>query len=350
MKIAISTGGGDCPGLNAVIRAVVRTAVLKYGWEVVGVRDGLDGLINNEPLIPLGLNEVRGILSRGGTIIGTTNRNGHNVLENYTRTVVENAKKQGIDAMIMVGGDGTLTIGKEVMDAGMKCCFCPKTIDNDLRATDVTFGYHTAVSIVTEALDRLETTGESHGRVMLVETMGRGNGSIAMEAGLGGSADVILIPEIPYSIDKVVEAISARKKRGRNFSVVVVAEGARPIGGDIVVQQTATSNHGVARLGGIAASVGQQIEERLDVETRTVVLGHLQRGGTPTHTDRILGTRFGVAAVDLLANGEYGKMVALRGTEIVSVPVEEAIASPAIVDVNGGIISAAESIGISFGR
>lgn len=350
MKIGISTGGGDCPGLNAVIRAVVRTARTKYGWDVVGIKDGLDGLMYDWPCIPLDVDDVKGILSRGGTIIGTTNKNGHNVIDNFTDVIVKNAKKHGIDAMVMVGGDGTLTIGKQLMDAGMKTCFCPKTIDNDLRATDVTFGYHTAVSIVTEALDRLETTGESHGRVMLVETMGRGNGSIALESGLAGSADVILIPEIPFSMDKVVDAIQARSDRGRNFSVIVVAEGAHPDGGDTVVIEKASENNGVARLGGIANYVAQQIEKRIDVETRTVVLGHLQRGGTPTHTDRNLGTRFGAAAVDLIANQEFGKMVALKGTEIVSVPVEEAISSPALVDINGGMVRTAESIGISLGR
>ncbi|GAB4554324.1 MAG: 6-phosphofructokinase [Geothermobacteraceae bacterium] len=360
MKIAISTGGGDCPGLNAVIRGVVRAAVYQYGWEVVGIRDGLDGLVHGWDPVPLGLDQVKGILSRGGTIIGTTNKgnpfayeveeNGKKVLKDLSDKVLENWRKLGADALVMIGGDGTLGIGRKLMQKGIPAVFVPKTIDNDVGATDATFGYHTAVHIVTEALDRLHTTAESHRRAMVVEVMGRYAGWIALEAGIAGSADVILMPEIPYDLDAVFHKIEGRKKLGRNFSVVVVAEGAIQKEGTRVVKVAADDNAGIERLGGIGAVVARQIEEGLGIETRTVVLGHVQRGGTPTHTDRILGSRFGVQAVELIRNREFGKMVALKGQEIVSVPVERAIDNLRLVDPDSQLVRTAEALGICCGR
>ncbi|TYP00156.1 6-phosphofructokinase [Geothermobacter ehrlichii] len=360
MKIAISTGGGDCPGLNAVIRGVVRSAIYQYGWEVIGIRDGLDGLVHGWDPIPLGLDQVKGILSRGGTIIGTTNKgnpfcyeleeNGRKVVRDLSARVVENFRKTGADALVMVGGDGTLGIGKRLMELGIPCVFVPKTIDCDVAATDTTFGYHTAVHIVTEALDRLHTTAESHRRAMVVEVMGRYAGWIALEAGIAGSADVILLPEIPYDLDAVFHKLETRKKLGRNFSVVVVAEGALPKEGSRVVAVSAEQNAGVERLGGVGAMVAHQIEQGLGIETRTVVLGHVQRGGTPTHTDRILGSRFGVGAVELIRRKEFGKMVALRGQQIVSVPVKDAINHLRLVDPDGQLVATAEALGICCGR
>ncbi len=360
MKIAISTGGGDCPGLNAVIRGVVRSAIYQYGWEVVGIRDGLDGLVHGWDPVPLGLDQVKGILSRGGTIIGTTNKgnpfayeveeDGKKVLKDLSDKVLENWQKLGADALVMIGGDGTLGIGRKLMQKGIPTVFVPKTIDNDVGATDATFGYHTAVHIVTEALDRLHTTAESHRRAMVVEVMGRYAGWIALEAGIAGSADVILLPEIPYDLDAVFHKIEGRKKLGRNFSVVVVAEGAIQKEGTRVVKVAADENAGVERLGGIGAVVARQIEEGLGIETRTVVLGHVQRGGTPTHTDRILGSRFGVQAVELIRNREFGKMVALKGQEIVAVPVENAIDNLRLVDPDSQLVRTAEALGICCGR
>jgi len=360
MKIAISTGGGDCPGLNAVIRGVVRAAVYQHGWEVIGIRDGLDGLVHGWEPVPLGLDQVKGILSRGGTIIGTTNKgnpfsyefeeNGNQVLRDVSAQVVENFRKSGAEALVMVGGDGTLGIGQRLMGLGVPCVFVPKTIDCDVAATDSTFGYDTAVSIVTEALDRLHTTAESHRRAMVVEVMGRYAGWIALEAGIAGSADVILLPEIPYDLDAVFGMLERRKQLGRNFSVVVVAEGALPKQGSRTVKVAAGNNAGVERLGGVGAVVAEQIHQGLGIETRTVVLGHVQRGGTPTHTDRILGSRFGVHAVELIRRGAFGQMVALKGQEIVSVPVEQAIDHLRLVEPDGQLVGTAEALGICCGR
>ncbi|ORJ59316.1 6-phosphofructokinase [Geothermobacter hydrogeniphilus] len=360
MKIAISTGGGDCPGLNAVIRGVVRSAIFRYGWEVIGIRDGLDGLVHGWEPIPLGLDQVKGILSRGGTIIGTTNKgnpfryeveeNGTRVVHDLSARVLDNFRATGAEALIMVGGDGTLGIGRQLMDLGIPCVFVPKTIDCDVAATDSTFGYHTAVGIVTEALDRLHTTAESHRRAMVVEVMGRYAGWIALESGIAGSADVILLPEIPYDLDAVFNKLEGRKKLGRNFSVVVVAEGALPKEGSRTVAVAAETDGRAERLGGVGQVVAQQIEEGLGIETRTVVLGHVQRGGTPSHTDRILGSRFGVEAVELIRRGEFGRMVSLKGQEIVSVPVADAIDNLRLVDPDGQLVATAEALGICCGR
>ncbi|MHB8709621.1 MAG: 6-phosphofructokinase [Desulfuromonadales bacterium] len=358
--IAILTGGGDCPGLNAVIRAVVRSAVLQHDWRVIGIEDGFDGLVGTPRWRELNLEAVRGILPRGGTILGTSNRGNPLAYPVRTETgvtltdvstdVVANFRALGADALIAVGGDGTLKIARRLQDLGMPMVGVPKTIDNDLRGTDVTFGYHTAVEVVTEALDRLHTTAESHHRVMVVEVMGRDAGWIALEAGIAGSADVILIPEIPFDLQTVCAAIMTRRQRGSRFSIVVVAEGAHPCDGGKIVQATADENFGVERLGGIGAFVSREIGARLNVETRVVVLGHVQRGGSPVPFDRILGTRFGVHAVDLVALERYGRMVALRGRAVVDVEISSAVDALNLVDPGGELIRTAEALGIGVGR
>ncbi|EAT15911.1 6-phosphofructokinase [Desulfuromonas acetoxidans] len=359
--IAVLTGGGDCPGLNAVIRGVVRSAVGTHGWRVIGIEDGFDGLLSGIKTRELDLKAVRGILQLGGTILGTSNHGNplhYPVMEDgevhwmdVSSQVVEHFNSIGADALIAVGGDGTLKIAQRLYELGMNVVGIPKTIDNDLKATDVTFGYNTAVGVVTEALDRLHTTAESHHRVMVVEVMGRDAGWIALESGISGGADVILLPEIPFSIEKVCAAIRRRRERGGRFSIVVVAEGASALDGEQVVQESANNRRGgVDRLGGIGEQVAGQITQCLDMEVRTVVLGHLQRGGTPSPFDRILGTRFGVKAVDLIADGDFGKMVALRGRSVVSTTLAEAVGSLNLVPAHGEMVQAAEKLGIMLGR
>jgi len=358
--IAILTGGGDCPGLNAVIRGVVRSAILKHGWRVIGIEDGFDGLVGEPRWRELNLESVRGILPRGGTILGTSNRgnpfaypveeNGETRLIDVSAKVVENFQRLGADALITIGGDGTLKIALTLWSRGIPIVGIPKTIDNDLRGTDVTFGYNTAVGIVTEALDRLHTTAESHHRVMVVEVMGRDAGWIALESGLAGSADVILIPEIPFDLNAMCDAILLRKTRGSKFSIVVAAEGAFPAEGRKIVQLTESENRGVERLGGIGAYVADEISRRMHVETRVVVLGHVQRGGTPSPFDRILGSRFGIKAVELIEKGRYGRMVSLQGRHVFDVDIADAVDSLNLVDPDGDLVKSAESLGISLGR
>lgn len=358
--IAILTGGGDCPGLNAVIRGVVRSAVLERNWRVIGVEDGFDGLVGVPRWRELTLESVRGILPRGGTILGTSNRGnplafpvfeeGGPRMEDRSAEVVANVHALGAEALIAVGGDGTLKIARALQELGVPMVGVPKTIDNDLRGTDVTFGYNTAVGIVTEALDRLHTTAESHQRVMVVEVMGRDAGWIALESGLAGSADVILIPEIPFDLDAVCHAIRERRDRGSRFSIVVVAEGAFPVHGDKVVQLSEAENLGVERLGGIGAWVADDIAQRMHVETRVVVLGHVQRGGTPSPFDRILGTRFGVRAVELIEQGLFGRMVSLKGRDVCDVDIADAVDSLNRVEPDGCLVRSAEALGICLGR
>lgn len=358
--IAILTGGGDCPGLNAVIRGVVRSATLARNWRVIGIEDGFDGLVGKPRCRELTLDSVRGILQRGGTILGTSNRgnplaypveeNGETRLVDLSAEVVKNFRDLGADALIAVGGDGTLKIARALQEKGMPMVGVPKTIDNDLRGTDVTFGYNTAVNIVTEALDRLHSTAESHQRVMVVEVMGRDAGWIGLEAGLAGSADVILIPEIPFDLNAVCDAVLERKARGSKFSIVVAAEGAFPMAGQKVVQATEKENLGVERLGGIGAFVADEISRRLKVETRVVVLGHVQRGGTPSPFDRILGSRFGVKAVELIEQGLFGRMVSLQGRQVSDVDIIDAVDSLNRVEPDGDLVRAAEALGIMLGR
>lgn len=358
--IAILTGGGDCPGLNAVIRGVVRSAVLERGWRVIGIEDGFDGLVGEPRWRELTLDSVRGILPRGGTILGTSNRGnplaypvteeGQTRLVDVSRQVIDNFHELGADALVAVGGDGTLKIARALQELGIPVVGIPKTIDNDLRGTDLTFGYNTAVGIVTEALDRLHTTAESHHRVMVVEVMGRDAGWIALESGMAGSADVILVPEIPFDLATVCDAIRERKVRGSKFSIVVVAEGAFAFDGQKVVQQTSTENRGVERLGGVGAFVADEIARQMQVETRVVVLGHVQRGGTPSPFDRILGSRFGIRAVELIEQGKFGRMVSLQGRDVSDVDIVDAVDSLNRVDPDGCLVRSAEALGISLGR
>jgi 6-phosphofructokinase 1 len=358
--IGVLTGGGDCPGLNAAIRAVVKSAILKCGYRVLGIERGFDGLISGQQIRELTLKDVRGILPQGGTILGTANRGnpfaypvtvrGKTVLRDMSHVVARRLRSLRLRSLVVIGGDGSLKIAAELKRKGIPLVGIPKTIDNDLDATDVTFGFHSAVVTATEAIDKLHTTAESHHRAMVLEVMGRYAGWIALHAGLAGGADIILIPEIPFDIGELVAKVRERARLKSPFSIIVAAEGACPRGGTRVLQQTASENLGVERLGGIGAWVAREIERRTDVETRCTVLGHLQRGGGPTMFDRILATRFGVHAVDLVARGRFGRMVCLKGREMDSVPIERAIARAKLVPPRGELVLAGESIGISFGR
>jgi len=331
-KIGVLTGGGDCPGLNAVIRAVVRASI-QYDWEIIGIKNGWKGLIDGEIVI-LTDYTVSGILPKGGTIIGTSRTNPFKNQEDVQK-VEENIRRFGIDALVIIGGDDTLGVAYKLHQRGIPIIGVPKTIDNDLSGTDYTFGFDTAVSIVTEAIDRLHTTAESHHRVIVVEVMGRHAGWIATVAGIAGGADEILIPEVAFDIEEVCRNLKSRYERGKKFSIVVVAEGAKPTGGGMVVTQSDEKDEfGHVRLGGIGHSLAREIQKRMNVDTRVTILGHVQRGGTPTAHDRVLATRFGVAAVELVKNGDFGKMVALQGDKIVPVSLEEAISKSKTVNMD----------------
>jgi len=355
-RIGLLTGGGDCPGLNAVIRAVV-LAVRPHGWEVLGIRDGFDGLLHDR-FQPLGIEDVRGILTQGGTILGTTNRgnpfawpverNGRKEVIDASRTVLERLSALRLHALLVIGGDGTLHIAHQLHQMGAPIVGIPKTIDNDIAATDVTFGFDTARETATWAIDKLHSTAESHHRVMVVETMGRNAGWIALESGIAGGANSVLIPEIPFRLEIVTAAIEDRARRGRPFSIVVVAEGAHPVGSTQVYQEAGGPGR-LPRLGGIGQQVADAIADATDRETRCTVLGHLQRGGSPTPFDRLLASRFGVRAVDCVAEGRLGEMAALRGTSVVAVPIAEAIAEPKRVRPDGELVRTARELGISMG-
>lgn len=358
-RIGILTGGGDAPGINAVIRAAVKVAVRYYGLTVIGFEDGFGGLIENRAR-RLGLKDVVGILPKGGTILGTTNRDnpfyypvfegGKKVFRDVSDRVMDNIATHGIDALIVIGGDGSLKIARELYEKkGLPVVGVPKTIDNDLSATDQTFGFDTALTTATDALDKLHTTAESHGRVMVLEVMGRYAGWIALHAGVAGGADVILIPEIPFTFEGVCAKIMERRQEGKKFSIVVVAEGAKPIGGELVVKKVVEDSFEKLRLGGIGNLVGEKVEEMTGIETRVIVLGHLQRGGSPTPFDRILASRFGAAAVNLIMEGRFGEMVCLRTPHITSVPLAEAVGEMRRVPLGSDIIRMARQMGISFG-
>ena len=352
--IGVCNGGGDCPGLNAVIRAVVRAAKLEYGWRAIGVTNGFNGLIWPEQSQELTLESIRGILPRGGTILGTTNRgnpfafpieeNGRSVVHDYSGRCIESLKKFGIEGLVVIGGDGTLTIAHEFSKLGVKVVGVPKTIDNDLLATEFTFGFDTALHVATDAIDRLHTTGESHHRVMVIEVMGRNAGWIALHSGLAGGADVILIPEIPFTIETVCEAISQREAHGRTFCLVVVAEGVKLPAHDGLGKPFPKPQPGQ-----VGNAIGFAIREYLKKEVRVTVLGHVQRGGSPSPFDRTLATRFGVSAMDLVARGEFGRMVCLRAGKIESVPLGDAIGSCKLVDTGSDYVRAARAVGITFG-
>ncbi len=331
MRIGVLTGGGDCPGLNAVIRAVVRKGVGVYGHEFVGFRDGWKGPLENITM-PLGVREVRGILPRGGTILGSSRTNPFKVEGGFEK-ITETLSANGVDALIAIGGEDTLGVATRLTDLGVHVVGVPKTIDNDLNATDYTFGFDTAVNIAMEAIDRLHTTAESHHRALIVEVMGRHAGWIALHAGMAGGANVILIPEQPFSVQKVCAYVESRFRT--NYApIIVVAEGAVPDGGEHAVLEKGLDAFGHVRLGGIGEWLAAEIEKNTGKEARTTVLGHIQRGGTPSAFDRVLATRFGVHAIDAVHDGDWGKMVALRGTDIVRVPLADATAELKVVKPN----------------
>ena len=331
-KIGILTGGGDCPGLNSVIRAVVRKG-LNDGYTIIGIKNGWKGLIENDTL-ELNLEAVSGILPKGGTILGTSRTNPYKK-EGDLEKVKENFKKLGLDALITVGGEDTLGVATKLIKGGItNIVGVPKTIDNDLSATDYSFGFDTAINTAMECIDRLHTTAESHHRIMVVEVMGRHAGWIAVESGLAGGADIILVPEVPIDIEEVCSLIKKRHQRGKTFSIVVVAEGAQFKEGTVVVQEQKLDEFGHVRLGGIGDTLALEIEKRTGYETRVSVLGHIQRGGSPTAFDRILGTRFGVKVVELVEKKKFGRMVALSGNKIIDVPIEDAVKALKTVDMD----------------
>ncbi len=358
MRIALSTGGGDAPGLNAVIRAAV-LAARSRGWDVLGSKRGYAGLLGDDDVVPLTGNSVRGIMAHGGTILGTTNRgspfaypvraaDGTWTEIDRSDEIMENARNLGIEAMISIGGDGSLAIAQRLVDKGMRIVGVPKTIDNDVSGTVMTFGFDTAVNTAIEAIDKLHTTAESHDRVMVLEVMGRDAGFIALYAGVAGTADVILIPEIPWTMEKVCDKIRARDAAGRRFSIVVVAEGVTlPNGGTGIIGESLPGQ--AKRVGGVADSIARDIQARTGKETRSLVLGHLQRGGSPTGYDRLLATRFGGAAVEAVAEKKWGHMVALQSPHLVTIPIAEVLGVAKRVEPDHDIVRTARAVGISFG-
>jgi phosphofructokinase-like protein len=356
-RIAVLTGGGDAPGLNAVIRAVVKTSIQAYDCEVFGIKNGYDGFVDEQGVIPLGLEEVRGILARGGTILGTANRGnpyarkvmrgGKETVIDVSDEIIEGIHRLKLDALIVLGGDGTLRIAHELCQKGAPVIGVPKTIDNDVYGTEVTFGFDTALNIATEAIDRLHTTAEAHHRVMVLELMGRDAGFIALHAGVAGGADVILIPEFPFKFESVAAKIRRRVESGRLFSILAVSEGANLFGGEQVYSRPGDQVY-VPRLGGIGQVVGEYIEKQ-GFETRVTVLGHLQRGGAPTPFDRWLATRFGAAAVRLAAQGGFDRMVALHQAQVTDISLQEATSTAKRVQPDDDGVTTARGIGISFG-
>jgi ATP-dependent phosphofructokinase / diphosphate-dependent phosphofructokinase len=358
VRLAISTGGGDAPGLNAVIRAVVLSA-LSRSWEVLGIKRGFGGLLGEDDVVSLTRDSVRGIAHLGGTILRTTNRGNpfkwprqkaDSTFEEVDRSaeLITNARQMGIDALIAIGGDGSLSIADQLSEKGMNIVGVPKTIDNDVAGTITTFGFDTAVNTALEAIDRLHTTAESHDRVIVIEVMGRHAGFIALHAGLAGTADVILIPEIPFDLARVCEKIMARDRAGRRFSIVVVAEGAMPKGGAESILGPSMPGQD-RRVGGLAGRLAYEIQQTTGKETRSLVLGHIQRGGMPTGYDRLLATRFGGAAVRAVEAGKWGHMVALQSPHIVTIPLKEALRVAKRVELDHDVVQTARETGISFG-
>lgn len=357
-RIGVLTSGGDCPGLNAAVRGVAKAAINEYDMEVIGICDGYEGLIRLSTC-PLDSQAVSGILTLGGTILGTSNRcnpfanseeiGGKVVKVDRSDDVLKNCDQLGLDALVCIGGDGTLRVARELSEKGLKVVGVPKTIDNDLSETDFTFGFDSAVSVATEGIDRLHTTAQSHHRVMVIEMMGRYVGWLALYAGVAGGGDVLLIPEIPFDIEVVAEECRERNRRGKRFTIVVVAEGAKPKGGDVVVERVVKGSHDPIRLGGIGKVVGDQIEKLTGTETRVTVLGHLQRGGSPTAFDRVLASRYGTEAAHLIAAGKFNRMVCLKGDEIVSVPLAKAVNKRKCVPRDHSVIRTARAVGTCFG-
>ncbi|MBZ5498149.1 MAG: 6-phosphofructokinase [Acidobacteriia bacterium] len=357
-RIGVLTAGGDCPGLNAVIRAVAKTALSRYHLEVLGIEDGFLGLVQNR-MHPLSNESVSNILTLGGTILGTNNRvdprrypvkaNGSSEIRDVTDRCLEHIAHNQLDAIIVIGGDGSMTVTSHFVRLGINCIGVPKTIDNDLFGTDVTFGFATAVAIATEALDRVHTTAASHHRVMVVEVMGRNAGWIALHAGIASGTDVILLPEIPFDIDKVCEFVVGRSKRGKRFSIICISEGARPRNGQQVIHRIDPTSPDPIRLGGIGQKLAFDIEAATGIETRTVILGHVQRGGTPVAADRVLATEFGGTAVDLLMAGERGRLVVMKGGTVTHIQLEEAAGKQRLVPLDLPLLRAARAVGTCFG-
>lgn len=358
-RIAVLTGGGDCPGLNAVLRAVVKTAMFCHNYEVLGFKDGYKGLALNDYKI-LGIDDVSGILDKGGTILGTSNKdnpfkfrikkkNGEIEIKDMSDKIIKTLSKMKVECLICIGGDGTLTSARDFYKKGLNVIGVPKTIDNDLSGTDITFGFRTAVNTATEAIDKLHSTAESHHRVIILEVMGRYAGWIALESGIAGGADVILIPEIPYDLSKIDETIKKREKAGKHFSIVVVAEGAKEKGGKMIISEINEDLPDPIILGGVGNRVADEIDRYSGMETRVTVLGHLQRGGRPTPLDRILSTRFGVKAMEMAKDKIYGEMVCLKGNNISSVTLEKAVGILKTVNLDNELISIARKVGVGFG-
>lgn len=358
-KIALLTGGGDCPGINAVIRAVTKKAILEQNMEVVGFEDGYEGVIQNRHR-QLRYDEVSGILTLGGTILGTSKTanpysypiegQGEAEFEDVSQTAIRNIENLGIECLVCIGGDGTLNIAHKLSRDGVPIVGVPKTIDNDLRGTDITFGFDSAVAIATEGIDRIHTTAQSHHRVMVIEVMGNRAGWLALHSGIAGGGDVIVIPEIPYDTEIIAEKVRERSKKGKRFSIVVVAEGAQPLGGEVVVQRIVKSSTEPMRLGGIGFVLASQIEDLTGIETRTVVMGHLQRGGSPTAFDRVLATRLGTRAVDYIEEQRFGHMVGVKGNALVPVTLEEVAIGPKTVSSDDPLIQAGRDVGTCFGN
>ena len=357
-RIAILTGGGDCPGINAVIRAVTKKAILEYNMEVIGIKDGYHGAIFNRHR-RLQYDDVSGILTLGGTILGTSKsanpyryamENGDKLeFEDMSKTAIANIKNMDIDCLVCIGGDGTQSIAYRLFKDGIPVVGVPKTIDNDLRGTDITFGFDSAVYIATEGIDRLHSTAQSHHRVMIVEVMGHNAGWIALHAGIAGGGDIVLLPEIPYDLEVIVGKVKDRSRKGKRFSIVVIAEGARPKGGDVVVKRLVKESDDPVRLGGISFFLGSQIEKAAGIETRTVIMGHLLRGGSPTPFDRVLATRLGTKVVDMIENNDFGYMVGVSGNSLVNVSLEDAAKGPRTVPLDDPLIKAGRSVGTCFG-
>jgi 6-phosphofructokinase 1 len=357
-RIAILTGGGDCPGINAVIRAVAKKAIIEYGMEVMGIEDGYDGIVNNR-YRKLEYNDVSGILTLGGTILGTSKtanpyryaiKQGNRLrFKDMSETAIRNIKNLDLACLVCIGGDGTLGIAHKLFKNGIPIIGVPKTIDNDLIGTDITFGFDSAVWIATEGIDRIHTTAESLHRIMMIEVMGHKVGWIALYSGVAGGGDIILIPEIPYDVNLIAEKVMERNKKGKRFSIVVVAEGAKPKGGDIVIQRIVKESSDPIRLGGISFVLGRQIEKMTGLETRIVVMGHLQRGGSPTPFDRILATQLGTKVVEMIEEKAFGNMVGIRKNSLIKVPLKEVAKGYKKVPLNHPLIKAARSVGTCFG-
>ncbi|MBN2030269.1 6-phosphofructokinase [bacterium] len=359
-RIGLLTGGGDCPGLNAVIRGVVKSSIGQYNIEVIGFEDGYEGLISRST-IPLTWNKVSGILTQGGTILGTSNRtnpfrwpidkeNDHIIFADVSDQAIDYIHEMGLDSLVCIGGDGTMAIANQLSQKGVHVVGVPKTIDNDIWGTDITFGFNSAMTIATEAIDRIHTTAMSHHRVMIVEVMGRYAGWLALESGIAGGGDVILIPEIPYHIESICETILKRSKKGRRFSIIVISEGAKPIGGKQIIKRMVKESTDPVRLGGISHRLAEEIETKTKLETRVTILGHLQRGGTPTPFDRILATRLGVKAAELCQKGISGIMVAVHGADITTVPLSEIGGKTRLVETDHLLLDVAKKVGTCLGN